>query len=71
MEDNGYPAVNSERTIFMKRAKDDFIIHGLFVDDIKLVPTDKALLMTSSCGNTRRNSKSRVESSWRSLLDYP
>jgi hypothetical protein len=37
-------AVNSEKTIFMKRAGDDFIIHGLFVDDIKSVPTKKALL---------------------------
>jgi hypothetical protein len=45
MEDNGYPAVNSEKTIFMKRTGDnDFIIHGLFVDDIKSVPTKKALL---------------------------
>jgi len=41
MEANGYPAVNSEKTIFMKRVKDDFIIHGLFVDDInsKSVPS--------------------------------
>jgi len=44
MEDNGYPAVNSEKTIFMKRVDDDFIIHGLFVDDIKSVPTKKYLL---------------------------
>ena len=44
MEDNGYPACNSEKTIFMKRDGDDFIIHGLFVDDIKSVPTKKSLL---------------------------
>ena len=44
MEDNGYPAVNSEKTIFMKRQDDEFIIHGLFVDDIKSVPTSKKLL---------------------------
>ena len=39
METNGYPAVNSEKTIFMKRDGDDFIIHGLFVDDMMHVPT--------------------------------
>jgi hypothetical protein len=44
MEENGYPAVNSGKTIFMKRTGDDFIIHGLFVDDIKSIPTKKALL---------------------------
>ncbi len=31
MEQNGYPAVNSEKTIFMKRQKPAFIVHGLFV----------------------------------------
>ena len=44
MEDNGYPAVNSEKTIFMKRVDNDFIIHCLFVDDIKSVPTKTSLL---------------------------
>jgi hypothetical protein len=39
MEENGYPAVKSEKTIFMKRTGDDFIIHGLLVDDIKSIPT--------------------------------
>jgi hypothetical protein len=39
MEQNGYPAVNSEKTIFMKRQGSDFIIHGLFVDDMMHVPT--------------------------------
>jgi hypothetical protein len=34
MEQNGYPAVQSEKMIFMKRTGDDFIIHGLFVYDI-------------------------------------
>ena len=34
MEKNGYPAVNSEKTVFMKRVAEHFIIHGLFVDDI-------------------------------------
>ena len=31
MEKNGYPTVNSEKTIFMKREGNDFILHGLFV----------------------------------------
>ena len=39
MERNGYPAINSEKTIFMKRKGSDFIIHGLFVDDMMHVPT--------------------------------
>ena len=43
MEKNGYPAVNNEKTIFMKRVGNDFIIHGLFVDDMMHVPTNNAL----------------------------
>ncbi len=39
MEQNGYPAVNSEKTIFMKRQGSDFIMHSLFVDDMMHVPT--------------------------------
>ncbi len=39
MEKNGYPAENCEKTIFMKRQGDDFIIQGLFVDDMMHVPT--------------------------------
>ncbi len=39
MEKNGYPAMNSEKTIFMKCDGDEFIIHGLFVDDMMHVPT--------------------------------
>ncbi len=31
--------MNSEKTIFMKRKGADFIIHGLFVDDMMDVPT--------------------------------
>ena len=38
MEQN-YPAVNSEKTIFMKRQGSDFIMHCLFVDDMMHVPT--------------------------------
>ena len=33
MEQNSNPAVNSEKTIFMKRQGSDFIMHGLFVDE--------------------------------------
>ncbi len=39
MEANGYPAVNSKKTIFMKREGTDFIMHGLFVDDMMHIPT--------------------------------
>jgi hypothetical protein len=34
MENNGYEAMNSEKTIFMKREGAEYIIHGLFVDDM-------------------------------------
>jgi hypothetical protein len=43
MEKNGYPAVNSEKTIFMKRQGNDFILHCLFVDDMMHVPTSDPL----------------------------
>ena len=39
MEQHGYPAVNSEKTIFMKRQGIDLIMHGLFVDNMMHVPT--------------------------------
>jgi hypothetical protein len=39
MENNGYIAANNEKTIFMKRVGDDFIIHGLFVDDTMHIPS--------------------------------
>ena len=39
MEKHDYPAGNSEKTIFMKGEGADFIIHGLFVDDMIHVPT--------------------------------
>ena len=42
--DYSYRAVNREKTIFMKLAGDDFIIDGLFVNDIKTAPTKKALM---------------------------
>ena len=44
MEDNDYEPVNSDKTIFMKRVGDDFIIHCIFVDDMKHVPTTQFLL---------------------------
>ncbi len=34
MEQSEYSAVNSEKTIFMKRKGDEYIIHGPFVDDM-------------------------------------
>ena len=34
MEQNGYSAVDSEKTIFMKCKGDEYIIHGLSVDDM-------------------------------------
>jgi hypothetical protein len=53
MEKNGYPAVNSEQTIFMRckgqkfifmrRESLDFILHGLFVDDMMHTSTNTRL----------------------------
>ena len=44
MEDQGYGAVNNEKTIFMKWVGKDFIIHGLFVDDMQHTATDPSLM---------------------------
>ena len=38
MDKNCYPAVNSEKTTFMKREGEHFIIHSLFVDDMMHTP---------------------------------
>jgi hypothetical protein len=43
MGKNGCPAVNNEKTIFMKCQGNDFIIYCLFVDDMMRVPTCDAL----------------------------
>jgi hypothetical protein len=40
MEANCYFAVNSEKTIFMKREGKQFIINGLFVDDMMHIATN-------------------------------
>ncbi len=34
MENNGCEAINSEKTIFIKHKGAEYIIHGLFVDDM-------------------------------------
>ena len=43
MEEHGYLPVNNEKTIFMKWEEDDFIIHGVFVDDSSTIPTYQKL----------------------------
>ena len=43
MEDHGYTAVNSEKTIFMKHENGDWIMHGLFVDDMVHASTSEKL----------------------------
>jgi hypothetical protein len=65
MEENGYPAVNSEKTIFMKRTGDDFFIHGLFVDDIR----PRRLCLTSSSLSIPKSSSQRVRDHWRTADD--
>ena len=44
MEHNEYSEVNSDMTILMKRDGKDFIMHVIFFDDVKHVPTAKYLL---------------------------
>ena len=46
MDSNDYRAVSShgEMTIFMKHDGNEFIMHGIFVDDMQHVPTAKYLL---------------------------
>ena len=44
MKENDYREVNSGKTIFMKRNGKEFIMHRIFVDDIKHVPTATYLL---------------------------
>ena len=39
-----YEAINSEKTIFIKRDGDDFIIHAIFVDDLKSITANKRLM---------------------------
>ena len=45
MEEHGYLLVNNEKTIVMKwdSEEEDFIIHGLFVDDFATTPTSQRL----------------------------
>jgi hypothetical protein len=43
MDDHGYAAVNSEKTIFMKHKYGDGIMHGLFVDDMVHASTSEKL----------------------------
>ena len=45
MENNGYLPINNlnEKTIFMKWYGEDFIIHGVFVDDFATIPTSQKL----------------------------
>ena len=43
MENRRYLAVNSEKTISMKHAGEDWILHGLYVDDIMHAYTSDAL----------------------------
>ncbi len=43
MENHGYAAVNSKKTIFMKHENGDWFMHGLFVDDMVHAPTSEKL----------------------------
>jgi hypothetical protein len=44
MEDHGYLAVKSEKTMVMKLGGKDWIMHGLFVDNMIHASTSDALL---------------------------
>ena len=43
-----YLAVNCEKTIFMKREGKEFIMYGIFVHDMKHVPTANEFLKKCS-----------------------
>jgi hypothetical protein len=43
MEKQGYDAVNSEKTIFLKRENDEWIMHGIYVDDMMHASTSDKL----------------------------
>ncbi len=43
MEDHGYAGVTSEKTIFMKDENGDWIMHGLFGDDMVHASTSEKL----------------------------
>jgi hypothetical protein len=43
MEEHEYVPVNNEKAMFMKWDGNDFIIHGVYVDDFKTIPTTKKL----------------------------
>ncbi len=43
MEDHGCAEVNSQKTIFMKHENGNWIMHGLFVDDMVHASTSKKL----------------------------
>ncbi len=43
MEDHGYTVVNSEKTIFMKHENGDWIMHGLFIDNMVHASTSEKL----------------------------
>ncbi len=53
MKKKGYPAVNNEKTFFMKCQGDDFITHGLFVDDMMHVLSCDALKQEFMAKNTK------------------
>jgi hypothetical protein len=44
MESHGYLAVNNEKTMFMKWEGSDFIMHGLFVDDMAHASTSQKMI---------------------------
>ena len=43
MDNNGYKAINSKKTIFMKRKGAEYIIHGLFADDMMHIYSSDAM----------------------------
>ncbi len=49
MERNEYAAVNSEKTIFLKHSGSEYIIHGLFVEDMMHIYSCDAINKASTC----------------------
>jgi hypothetical protein len=57
MINNGYLAVDSEKTIFKKTTGSDYIIHGLFVDDMMHISScdEHKTSMVAIAGETDRD----------------
>ena len=60
VEENGYHAVDNEKTMFMKWKGFNYIMHGLFVDDMMHTSTSEKM-MAKFFNCTAKHSNTPVE----------